>query len=140
MTKPNQLSENPSKLVFIAEADGPDGDGFPVSATLLEDSRNWDLLLDADDQHEEINPMAKFAYQPLEIVKDSAIQFITDINGDGELELEFSDELGVYDPLNTKTGSRVGWLGRVPGAYEIGERVMFIGGDYVVAIVIRGAR
>jgi hypothetical protein len=137
---PNQMPENPSRLVFIPQADGTDGDGFPASATLVEDSRNWDLLLDADDEHQEINPMAPFAYQPLEILKNNAIQLITDINGDGELELEFSDGLGVYDPLNTKTGSKVGWLERIPGAYEFGERVMVIDGDFVLASVIRGAR
>jgi hypothetical protein len=138
--KPNQSPENPSRLVFIPESDGVDEDGFPALATLLEDSRNWDLLLDADDQHTEINPMAPFAYQPLEIIKDNAVELITDINGDGEVQLEFSDELGMYDPLNTKTGSKVDWLGRVPGAYEFGERVMVIDGDFVLASVIRGAR
>jgi hypothetical protein len=131
--KPNQPPDA-GKLNFVLGTDG-DGDGFPT-ATLLEDSRNWDLFLDSNDFYPQINPLAGFAYEPLNVNGE----LISDLNGDGETELEFSDDLGVYDPLNTKTGSRVGWLVRVPRAYEFGERVMFINGDFVLASVIRGAR
>lgn len=132
--KPNQPPDS-DKLVFTTESDA-DGDGFPASATLFEDSRNWDLLLDCNDSYSQINPLAGFAYEPLNINGE----LISDLNGDGEVELEYSDELGVYDPLNPKTGSRVGWLGHAPAAYEFGERVMFVDGDFVLASVIRGAR
>ena len=119
--------------------DDGDGDGF-AAAGILTTSSDWNLLLDSNDHYAQINPLADFAYQPLEIRNGDSVQLVTDINGDGETELEFSDELGLYDPLNIKGGSKVGWLGRIPGAYELGERVMLIGGDYVVALVIRGTR
>jgi hypothetical protein len=138
---PDQSEENLSKLMFMASGDGSDGDGFAASVGILANSRRWHLLLDSDDLHKEINPMAGFAHQPTRILAaDGSIETETDINGDGELELEFSNEIGIYDPLHPQTGSKVGWLGKAPGPFETGERVMIVGGQYMIVRLIRGAR
>jgi hypothetical protein len=138
---PDQPEEDPSKLVFTIGEDGPDEDGFAASAVTLMNSQKWHLLLDSDDLHKEINPMAAFAHQPTTILTaDGAIETVADINGDGEIELEFSNDIGNYGPLNPQTGSKVGWLGKIPGAFETGERVMIVGGQYVIVRLIRGAR
>lgn len=90
-------------------------------------SAEWLGLAD-NDADQSINPLAEFAYDPYSV---------SDRNGDGLLELQWDNAMGHWDPLNpSKTYE--GWVGQIPGAGQIGERIMNFGGLWGMALVQRG--